>query len=156
MPLPPKARSSAVYIAENLLHSSCMPKVGVHAIVVNDQGHVLLVKRAYLSRDWNVPGGIMEEGESIPEAAVREVLEEAGFLIKPKELVALASRPATNDVIIVLAAEIIEQRPTKTDSDEISEIGFFPFEYLPEPMRPEVKQLLQMFLNKQRGQLLEL
>ena len=53
---------------------------------------------------------MMEDNESIPDAAIRECLEEAGYLIKPTELVALGSGPKTNDVIVVLEGKIIEKR----------------------------------------------
>jgi len=133
-----------------------VPKVGVHAIALNDKGHVLLVRRAYQSRDWNVPGGMMEDGEPIPEAVTREVLEETGYLVEVQELVALASRPKTNDVIIVVAAKIIEKRSVKVDPYEISEVDFFPFESLPEPMRPEVRNLCSLFQSGQRGVMVSL
>jgi len=60
------------------------PIVGVGAVIVRD-GHVLLVQRANEpSRgSWSVPGGIVELGETLAQAAVREVAEECQVQIAP-------------------------------------------------------------------------
>lgn len=131
-----------------------MPRVGVHAIIINEENHVLLVRRNYLEHDWIPPGGMMEESESIPSAVAREVLEETGYIIEPAELVAVGSRARTNDVIIVVTAKIVEKSSVQFDPEEIAEIGFFSFDNLPEPMKPEAKKLLALFRDGLRGQLL--
>jgi ADP-ribose pyrophosphatase YjhB (NUDIX family) len=132
-----------------------MTQVGVHAIVLNSEGHVLLVKRNYLEHDWIPPGGRLEENESVPDAVIREVLEETGYLVAVKELIAVGSRPATNDLIIVVAADMIEKRSSvEIDPAEISEIQFFPFDQLPSPMKPEARKLLALFQSGARGQML--
>jgi len=130
-----------------------MPKVGTHAIVVNDQDQVLLVRRNYMDHDWIPPGGMMEEGESIPSAIIREVKEETGYIVEPGELVAVGSRARTNDVIIVMSAKIAGKSNEAIDPNEIAEVGFFAFDKLPEPMKPEAKKLLEMYRQGLRGQL---
>ena len=59
------------------------PVVGVGAVVIHD-GAVLLVKRAKPPREgqWSLPGGAQELGETLAEAAHREVAEEAGIEIE--------------------------------------------------------------------------
>jgi mutator protein MutT len=69
------------------------PLVGVGAVIVRD-GRVLLVQRATepaLGR-WSIPGGLIEVGEMITEAVVREVREETGLEVEPVELVELLDR----------------------------------------------------------------
>eukprot|EP00934_Nitzschia_sp_Nitz4_P005827 Nitzschia sp. Nitz4//scaffold128_size63911//47925//48794//NITZ4_006226-RA/size63911-processed-gene-0.19-mRNA-1//1//CDS//3329534853//5817//frame0 len=57
--------------------------VGVGALVVNKRDEVLLVRELRKNYfHWKVPGGLSEVGESIPEAAIREVLEETGIQTK--------------------------------------------------------------------------
>lgn len=51
---------------------------GVSIIVLNEQNHILLQKRAD-THDWGVIGGALELGESLEEAAARELFEEAGL-----------------------------------------------------------------------------
>jgi ADP-ribose pyrophosphatase YjhB (NUDIX family) len=53
----------------------------VGAIVVDDDGRVLLVRRANPPAQgmWSIPGGRQEPGESAAEGAIRELLEETGL-----------------------------------------------------------------------------
>ena len=56
------------------------PVVGVGAVVVRD-GKALIVKRAHEPRkgEWSLPGGLLELGESLQDAARREIKEETGL-----------------------------------------------------------------------------
>jgi mutator protein MutT len=58
------------------------PIVGVGAVVLNGD-HVLLVKRAHepLKGEWSLPGGVVEVGETLQAALVREVYEETALKI---------------------------------------------------------------------------
>jgi ADP-ribose pyrophosphatase YjhB (NUDIX family) len=69
------------------------PLVGVGAIIV-DQGRVLLVQRGKepMKGRWTIPGGLIEIGEMLSEAVVRETLEETGLEVEPIELVELLDR----------------------------------------------------------------
>ncbi len=69
------------------------PLVGVGAVVV-EQGRVLLVQRGTepAKGKWSIPGGLIDVGESLREAVVREVREETGLLIEPLELIELLDR----------------------------------------------------------------
>lgn len=70
------------------------PVIGVGAVVLNDEGAVLLVKRAHEPRkgEWSLPGGRVELGESLVEATVREVREETGLDIEVGPLVEVFDR----------------------------------------------------------------
>ena len=59
------------------------PVVGVGAVVLVD-GKVVLVRRAHepLKGAWNLPGGVVEVGETLREACAREVLEETGLVVE--------------------------------------------------------------------------
>jgi mutator protein MutT len=67
--------------------------VGVGAVVVHE-GRVLLVRRGKdpLRGRWVVPGGSVELGESLEQAVVREVREETGLQVRPREVVAVFDR----------------------------------------------------------------
>lgn len=61
------------------------PKVAIGAIVGNDDGHVLLVKRAP-SGVWLFPSGWADVGYSAAEVVVKEVREETGIDVEPVQL----------------------------------------------------------------------
>ncbi len=69
------------------------PLVGVGAIIVED-GRVLLVKRGHapLLGEWSIPGGVLEVGETVREAAMREACEETGLTVEPRELLGVFDR----------------------------------------------------------------
>lgn len=60
--------------------------------ITNEKGEILLQKRSTKDDVWGLPGGAVELGESIEEAAIREVKEETGFDIKIDNLVGVYSK----------------------------------------------------------------
>lgn len=66
------------------------PLVGVGAIVLDDS-RVVLVRRGCPPAvgDWSLPGGLIELGETIEEAIIREVEEEVGLKVEVIHLVAV-------------------------------------------------------------------
>lgn len=54
--------------------------VSAAAIVLNDKDEILLIKGP--RRGWEMPGGQVEEGESIKDAVIRETKEESGIDIE--------------------------------------------------------------------------
>jgi 8-oxo-dGTP diphosphatase len=69
------------------------PLVGVGAIII-EGNRVLLVKRAHppLQDQWSIPGGMLEVGELVREAAVREAREETGLIVEAGELLGVYDR----------------------------------------------------------------
>ncbi|HUJ96077.1 MAG TPA: NUDIX hydrolase [Terriglobales bacterium] len=69
------------------------PLVGVGAIIV-DTDRVLLVKRGHppLQGEWSIPGGVLEVGETLGEAAVREAKEETGLTVEVGALLGVFDR----------------------------------------------------------------
>lgn len=60
------------------------PAVTVDTVVFNENAEVLLIKRGHepFMGQWALPGGHLEEGESLSQAAARELLEETGIVAK--------------------------------------------------------------------------
>lgn len=67
-------------------HRPAAPKVGVGAVVFHESA-VLLVKRRNppCTNEWAIPGGKVRLGETLQQAAEREILEETGIQIKAGE-----------------------------------------------------------------------
>jgi 8-oxo-dGTP diphosphatase len=74
------------------------PLVGVGAIIIED-GRVLLVKRGHppLEGEWSIAGGVLELGETLREAAVREAREETSLTVEPAELLGVYDRVLRDD-----------------------------------------------------------
>lgn len=74
-----------------------VPLIGVGAIIIHES-RVLLVKRAHppIQGQWSIPGGVLEVGELVREAAVREAREETGLIVEPGELLGVFDRILRN------------------------------------------------------------
>ena len=104
------------------------PQVAVGAIVVKDD-RVLLVKRSKPPGEglWAIPGGRVELGETLQQAAEREIMEETGLTIQAKDPVYTfeiiepegTERPRFHYVIVDFAAEYVNG--ALTPSDDASE-----------------------------------
>lgn len=70
-----------------------VPLVGVGSIIIEGD-RVVLVKRAHppIQGQWSIPGGVLEVGELVREAAIREAREETGLIVEPGELLGVFDR----------------------------------------------------------------
>ncbi len=102
--------------------------VGVGGAVVRD-GQLLLVRRA--SRrgrgNWQLPGGFIEPDETIEQAVVREVREEAGVAAEVEAVLGLRNRydpESGNGVYVILLLRPVSGDP-KADGHEVDYAGYF-------------------------------
>lgn len=75
------------------MSGTAVPCVG--AIVIDERGRLLLVKRGHEPGAglWSIPGGRVEPGETDAEALVRELREETGLTVSPGRLAGRVTRP---------------------------------------------------------------
>ena len=111
--------------------NSIVPAVSV--VVPDGQGRILLIRRTD-NNYWSIPGGGMEPGESVRQAASREVMEETGINCEITGLVGIYSNPGhvaayddgevRQEFSICLTARILFGSPRT--SSESSEVRFVP------------------------------
>jgi 8-oxo-dGTP diphosphatase len=94
------------------------------AIPVEPDGRIWLLKRGFepAAGLWTFPGGFVDLGESVEEAATREAREEIGVDLTLTHLVGVYSRPEQRVVLIVYAAR---PHATPQTSDEATEVTAF-------------------------------
>jgi ADP-ribose pyrophosphatase YjhB (NUDIX family) len=112
--------------------NSLVPSVNV--VVTNHSGEILMIRRTD-NDNWAVPGGAIDLGESVAQAAVRETREESGIECKVTGIVGIYSDPkhvilytsngeVRQEFSIVLMARPLSGQPTP--SSESSEVRWVP------------------------------
>jgi mutator protein MutT len=94
--------------------------VAAGGFVANENGQVLLLKSPRYG-DWEFPGGQVEEGETIPHALEREVLEETGIIVKVKSLVGIYSNIRKPSIVNMdFVCEYVSGEPkTSNESSQV-------------------------------------
>lgn len=130
----------------------------VNTIVTNDHGQVLLIRRTD-NGNWSLPGGKIDLGESLTQAAIRETLEEtgvtceitgiAGIYTNPKHLIEYTSNgEVRQEFTIVLTGRPISGKPTT--SDESSHVEWANYDSLDQrPMHDSMRARLAHAMSGQ-------
>lgn len=131
---------------------------GVKVLLIDGYGRLLLQKRA--DGIWDLPGGIVELGETLEEAAKREVLEETGIIIKNLMLfhvfsgsdffVELPNGDQFYAITSVYTTKEFEGEP-RADGIEGVELSFFFESELPEKVNPRMLKIMTQFFNIKQG-----
>jgi 8-oxo-dGTP diphosphatase len=98
--------------------------VSAAAIVINENNEILLIKGPH--RGWEMPGGVVEEGESLSQAAIRETKEESGVDIEIIRFCGIYQNVKESICNTLFLARQIGGEPVTTN--ESLETGFFPIE----------------------------
>ena len=114
------------------------PQVGT-AIIITKDDKVLLMKRKgpHAPDTWSTPGGHLDFGETLEDCAAREAMEEVGM-----DVVDIQFRAVTNDLFEETGRHYVtvwlEGKPVGdpyiASEREVSEIGWFAWDALPQPL----------------------
>ena len=112
-----------------------LPRFAVVALVFIRKGDsILLVRQNYGQRYWSLPGGSMEPGESVDQAAVREVKEETGLDVRLTRLVGIYTKVQEGALAVCFEGEVIGGTLRET-TNETSACRYFAAGHLPRPIR---------------------
>jgi 8-oxo-dGTP diphosphatase len=123
--------------AEN---SSPIFRIGVYALIFDDEGRILLGHRRDIDW-WNLPGGGMEAGETVDEALCREVREETGLEVKVERLVGVYSKPQKHEVVLTFRCRTTGG--TLQPTEEARENRYFVPDSLPRNLLPKHRQRIE-------------
>ena len=110
--------------------------IGVGGVVFH-KNQVLLVKLTYgpVKGKWLIPGGLVDCGETLQEAVVRELYEETGVKVHPQGIVGLRSmvriKDHLTDLYSIFLCKLISTADLLIkDEEELAEVRWIPLEEL--------------------------
>ncbi len=129
--------------------------VGAAVLVIDARERLLLGQRSD-NRAWGIPGGALEPGETLEEAARRETLEETGLAPGELRLWRVFSGPEffyvypNGDQVHNVSAvfECREYSGVLAGDGEHSRFQFFDPDHLPEPVSPPVEPVMRAWLEE--------
>ena len=130
------------FLAELRKHIGHAPVLlpGVSAVVRDDAGRILCLLRSD-THEWSLPSGICEPGEEPAQTITRELLEEAGLVVRPERVLGVyggthveyPNGDVADYVSIMFACRVLSGTPEPRDGEAL-DVRFFPPDALP-PMR---------------------
>jgi len=133
---------------------------GAGVLVENERGELLMELRAD-NHCWGTVGGAVELGESVEDAAKREMLEETGLIADELELFAVFSGEETHytypngDEVHVIDIVYICRKYHGTltpQAGEVDELRFFPIDRVPENISPPQRTTLAKYIEMRKSQ----
>ena len=126
-------------------------QVGVGAVVMDRAGRLLLVQEAVgpAQGRWKLPTGLCEANEDIGTAAAREVLEETGLAVSPKEVLAVRHshgfHRGVSDVFFCVRCEVIDEGAAlKPQAGEIARVAWRPVADAHDAATPAWRRIYQI------------
>lgn len=127
------------------------------AIIENEKGEVLLVKRKFEPQKgyWDLPGGFVRAGEDLEQSVKREVMEEIGVQVEIQRIIGiyvdtyLYQEIANKTFGVVVSAKITGG--TLHSADDVEEYKYFPKEQVLQQTIafPGIKKAFEDYLQKQ-------
>jgi ADP-ribose pyrophosphatase YjhB (NUDIX family) len=139
------------YLRQHLGHAPILV-VGAAVLIVDEQNRLLLMKRSD-SGCWGPPGGVVEPGEVVEEAARRETLEETGLRVHSMDFFGVFSGPELyykypngdevhNVTIVYLSRDISGDIRL---NGEHSGWHWFALADIPDDLSPPIKPVIERF-----------
>jgi 8-oxo-dGTP diphosphatase len=118
-----------------LLDRYDQPRLTVDAVVMNDHGDVLLIKRRNPPLGWALPGGFVDAGETLEVAVARELTEETGLMVHSVRQFHTYSDPARDPRHHTVSTVFqVGASGEPRAGDDAIDAAYFPPDALPKPV----------------------
>jgi len=130
------------------------PALAVDVVIHDPELGVALIERANTPRGFALPGGFVDVGESVENAAVREMREETGLDVELTGLLGVYSRPDRDPrghtVAVVFTGRAKDPAALQA-GDDARRAAFYPLAALPEGLVFDHAEILHDFMQAQAG-----
>jgi 8-oxo-dGTP diphosphatase len=114
-----------------------MLTVDTVVLTLEETPSILLIQRGNppFAGDWALPGGFVDEGETVVEAAPRELAEETGLRVGPLEMLGVYDTPGRDPRGWTVSVVYLARIPARVEvkgGDDASDARWFAVDELPE------------------------
>lgn len=128
----------------SMIESHRNPLPTVDLLIETRPGSIVLVKRRNAPLGWALPGGFVDLGESLEQAAAREALEETGLTVELVRQFHTYSAPDRDPRHHTITTVFIARAGgTPVGGDDAAEARAFPLDALPTPIAFDHASILQ-------------
>jgi len=129
-----------------VIHRNPLPTVDV--IIESPNGDVLLIRRRNPPYGWALPGGFVDYGETVEQAAAREALEETGLEVSLQRQFHVYSDPSRDPRVHTLSVVFVATAMgTPSAGDDAEDVGFYSRNSLPEKIAFDHRQILEDYFT---------
>jgi 8-oxo-dGTP pyrophosphatase MutT (NUDIX family) len=115
-----------------------MFRLSSHAVILNADSKVLMLKASYGAFSWGLPGGALEPGETIHDALHRECFEEMGVRLSEACLTGVYFHKTYNSQAFIFRCKIADEHSQIILSSEHSASRFLALEELSDVQRTRI------------------
>jgi ADP-ribose pyrophosphatase YjhB (NUDIX family) len=140
--------------AEVHVYSNPVPTIDVIIEILGEGGEngIVLIRRKNDPKAWALPGGFVDYGETLEQAAVREVREETGLEIEAAEQFHTYSDPRRDPRRHTISTVFTARARGKPRAgDDAERAGIFGEKNLPLPLAFDHEQILWDYFEKKRS-----
>ena len=120
-------------------------------IIIEINGGIILIERANLPYGWAIPGGFVDYGESLEDAAIREAEEETSLKVKSLIQLHTYSDPDRDPREHTISTVFIATGEGKPKArDDAKNLDIFTEKNLPEPLAFDHRKILKDYFNWKR------
>lgn len=133
------------------IYANPVPTVDI--IISMENADIVLINRKNPPSGWAIPGGFVDYGESLEQAAIREALEETGLHVRLEGLMGVYSRPdrdkRMHTVSTVFTAKAVTGKMQA--GDDAADARLFSIDALPSSMAFDHKTILEHYSMVLKG-----
>ncbi|OGR30869.1 MAG: NUDIX hydrolase [Desulfuromonadales bacterium GWD2_54_10] len=124
-------------------------------IIIEIQGGIVLIERRNPPFGWALPGGFVDYGESLEDAAVREAREETSLMISNLRLVGCYSNPLRDERMHTISTVFVAEGQGKAEAaDDAANLAIFTLDHIPQLLCFDHATILADYVHKKNlGQL---
>lgn len=121
-------------------------------IIIELEGKIVLIKRKNPPHGWALPGGFVDYGESLEQAALREAREETGLELHNLQLLGCYSDPARDSRMHTISTVFYGQATgTPQAADDAADLALFDPYSLTAPLCFDHARIVSDYCNVVRG-----